>query len=81
MAKKVLSVRVIILIVALISAVLAINPNPWASGIEVGSVRGVAAENGLKIGSIVNSVNGKAANTVDEFNKLGRTFLLYGNEN
>lgn len=70
MGKKFFSVRVLILLVVLVSMVLAINPNPFASGIEVRSVSGVAAENGISVGSVIKSVNGKVVNSISEFNNI-----------
>ena len=84
---KVFSIRNIILLISLIFAVLAINPNPWAQGIQVTSVRGIAAENGLKTGSIVESVNGQAVDSVAEFNiilnqsfRINATYVIRTNQ-
>src|SRR3989344_235160 len=66
-SKKYFTIRTIVLFICLILAVLAINPNPWAQGIEVKSVRGIAAEQGLKIGDAITSVNGKSIYTLSGF--------------
>lgn len=68
--KKLFGLRVIILLIVLFFAVLAINYNPYAAGIQIKSVEGVAADNGLKAGQIVQTVNGKEITSVDEFNKI-----------
>ena len=67
---KFFTIRNIILYISIILAILAINPNPWAQGIEVKSVRGIAAESGLKTGSIIEQINGNSVSSIVEFNTL-----------
>ena len=58
--KKYLTLRVWILLFALAFALIAISPNPWASGIVVDSVNtnSDVAENGLSQGDLLSSING-----------------------
>ena len=78
MGKKIFTVRVIIMLVALALFILAINPNPFVKGIEVKSVHGDAAENGLKQGDSIIIFNDKQVNTAQEFNIL--LLESFGNE-
>ncbi|MEK6826375.1 MAG: hypothetical protein AABX90_01970, partial [Nanoarchaeota archaeon] len=66
--KKLFSVRVIILLFVLLLSLIAVNPNPFANGIEVKNVDGELALQGLKIGDIVVRVNDQNIENVDEFN-------------
>src|SRR3989338_5775462 len=52
---KFLTLRVWILLIALVLAVIAISPNPWAEGIEIVSIdpSSDAAQNGLSVGQIL----------------------------
>jgi len=55
---KFLTLRVWILLIALVLAVIAISPNPWAEGIEIVSIdpSSDAAQNGLSVGQILVSI-------------------------
>lgn len=55
---KFLTLRVWILLIALVLAVIAISPNPWAEGIEIVSIdpSSDAAQNGLSVGQILTSI-------------------------
>ena len=66
---KLFSVRVWILIFVVFFAILAINPSPWAKGVEVRSVKDGSplAEAGLSPGEIVQSINRKAVNSLSDF--------------
>lgn len=70
MAKKFFTVRVIILFITLLLMLIAISPNPFASGIQVKSARGEVAENGLKINEFIESINGKKISSINDFNSL-----------
>ncbi|MBI2498722.1 protein translocase subunit SecD [Candidatus Woesearchaeota archaeon] len=70
MAKKIFTVRVIILLITLLLMLIAISPNPFASGIQVKSARGEVAENGLRINDFIESINGKKVSNIDDFNSL-----------
>ena len=70
MAKKIFTLRVFVLIFFVLISLIAINPNPFAEGVEIQSVDGIAAENGLMIGAIIESFNGKPILTIEEFNDL-----------
>lgn len=67
--KKILTVRVWILIIALFLAVLAISPRPWAKGIEIKSVRegSEASKYNIKPGENLLSVNGKSVATIKDY--------------
>lgn len=68
--KQLLSMRMMILIIVLILALFAINPKPYASGVEIRYVDDVTAENGLSPGLIVHGINGRDVVTVDDFNEI-----------
>ena len=61
--------RAWILVAALILAVIAISPNPWAEGIEVQSITSGsdADEFGLEFGDILYSINDHEINTLEDF--------------
>ena len=64
---------------------ISINPNPFAQGIEVKTVSNEAAMQGVKIGDIVQKVNGEPVETIQEFNnilnevKVNDTFVINTN--
>jgi len=66
---KLLTTRVWILIVALFLAILAINPAPWASGIEVRSIKEGTelSQAGLRPGETILSINRQPINTLTEY--------------
>jgi len=64
------SVRVIILLFALLISLIAINPNPFAEGLEVQSVGGEAVLQGVRIGDVVETVNGVEIESIEQFNLL-----------
>lgn len=80
--KKIFTLRVSVLVVFLLLMLVAINPNPFAAGLEVKTVRGEAATNGLKIGDVIESINGEAIETIEEFNEvisnveINETFII-----
>ena len=61
--------RAWVLIIALILAVVAISPNPWAEGIEVQSVTSGsdADEFGLSAGDILYAINDHEIATLEDF--------------
>tara|TARA_Y100000310_G_C20695607_1_gene825471 strand:- start:338 stop:2071 length:1734 start_codon:yes stop_codon:yes gene_type:complete len=61
--------RAWVLVVALILAVVAISPNPWAEGIEVQSITSGsdADEFGLSAGDILQTINDFEINTLEDF--------------
>ena len=69
---KLLSFRVWILIFAVIFAILAINPSPWAEGIQVKSVGDGSplAEAGLKNGELIQSVNRQEITSLAEYKEI-----------
>ncbi|MFH1591922.1 MAG: protein translocase subunit SecD [Candidatus Woesearchaeota archaeon] len=68
--KKLFSIRVIILLFVLLLCLIAINPNPYASGLEVKNVGGEAASQGIKHGDVVESINGETIESIEEFNSV-----------
>ncbi len=68
--KKYLSLRVWILIIALIIAVFAINPTPYAEGFEINSVSGLAADYGISKGQELLAVNGEEIESINNFNEI-----------
>lgn len=71
MPKKVLTLRVWILIIALLITVLAISYNPWASGVEIKTVEAnsAAAEQGMSTGEKIEEINGIKINAVEDYQK------------
>lgn len=69
MAKKLISMRVWILLIAIIFSVLAINPNPWAAGIQIKTVGqgSLEAEQGIKSGEILKEINGQKIEKLSDF--------------
>ncbi len=70
MSKKIFTIRVIILVIVLILMIVAISPNPFASGVQVKSVKGEVVEKGLKVGDFIETINGKKVTSVNDFNLL-----------
>jgi preprotein translocase subunit SecD len=64
--------RIWVLVVALILAVIAINPNPWAEGIEIQNVDSGsdAYENGLRNGMILYAINGEQVEELQDFQDI-----------
>lgn len=74
--KKLFGFRVVLLLVILFFAIISINYNPYASGIQIKSVSGIAAEQGLKAGQIIYGFNDNEINTVEDFkNALDKSFI------
>ncbi|MDD5254003.1 MAG: PDZ domain-containing protein [Candidatus Nanoarchaeia archaeon] len=65
-----LNVRIWILIFAIIIAILAIAPRPWATGIEIKSVvpGTTYSEQGLETGEKILAINGQEISTLTEYN-------------
>ncbi|MCG2717385.1 MAG: hypothetical protein L6408_00930 [Nanoarchaeota archaeon] len=76
MAKKFMTMRMWILLIAIVLSLMAINPNPWASGIQIKSVGqgSLEAEQGIKSGEILKSINGQAIETLQDFAKIIKSF-------
>ena len=68
--KKLFGWRTWVLIVFLVLAIIAINPNPWAVGLEVKQTDDLARENGIDRGVIITSVNDKVFTNSEEFDNL-----------
>jgi len=69
MAKKLLSFRVWILIFAVFFSILAINPAPWAEGVEIITVKegSPLAEAGVSPGEIIKTINKKEISSLIEY--------------
>ncbi|HLD02803.1 MAG TPA: PDZ domain-containing protein [Candidatus Nanoarchaeia archaeon] len=69
MKSKYLTMKVWVLIIALVFALLAINPRPWATGIEVKSVEDGSFEQqqGIKVGSKLLTINGEDIDSLSKF--------------
>ncbi len=69
MARKLLSTKVWILLIAVVLSLMAINPNPWATGVQIKSVEqgSLEAEQGIKPGEILKSINGESIETLSDF--------------
>jgi len=74
--KKYLSTRVIILLVVMFLMLFAISPNPFAKGVQIKSVSGIAAENGLKRGMILYSINDKQITNLEDFKEAMESIKL-----
>jgi preprotein translocase subunit SecD len=68
---KILKIRVWILIIALAFAILAINPSPGASGIQITNVQpgSPSAEAGIKTGEIIQSINRQPIESLADYTK------------
>ncbi len=69
MPRKLMTVRVWVLISALIITVLAISYNPWAKGVEIKTIESnsFTAEQGLTVGEKILSINGVSINTPQDY--------------
>jgi len=70
--KKIFNLRVILLLIVIIIAILAINPRPFAKGVQITSVEqgSVAYEQGIKVGEIIKSINGQPINILADYVNL-----------
>ncbi len=69
-------VRVIIVLISIVVALIALNPNPWREGISIKSVeKGSAADiAGVKAGSHIIAVDNEKVNTIGDFARLTSNF-------
>ncbi len=69
--KKYLTLRVWVLIIFLALAILAIKPNPWASGVFIKAIqdKSEAQEAGMKTGEIITAINNRAIQTIQDYNR------------
>lgn len=76
MAKKLFSTRVWILLAAVFLSILAINPNPWAEGVQIKTVGqgSLEAEQGIKSGEILKSINDEEIKTLSDFANVMKNF-------
>lgn len=76
MARKLFSTRVWILLIAVVLSLMAINPNPWATGVQIKSVEqgSLEAEQGIKPGEILKSINGEGIETLSDFASIMKGF-------
>lgn len=76
MARKLFSTRIWILLAAVILSLLAINPNPWAEGVQIKTVGqgSLEAEQGVSPGEILKSINGEEINTLADFTRVMKSF-------
>lgn len=72
MAKKLFTMRVWILLIAIMLSILAINPNPYAQGVQIKSVSqgSLEAEQGIKTGEILLSINGQQIKELPDFTEI-----------
>lgn len=72
MPKKYFTIRIWILLAALVITVLAISYNPWAKGVEIKTVESnsLAAQQGITTGQKLIEINGVAINTVQDFQNI-----------
>lgn len=72
MIKKLLDWKVWLLIIVVIMSIIAINPNPWASGLEVKEVSqgSMAYQQGLRPGEKLLEVNDETINSLEEYNNI-----------
>ena len=68
--KEFFTVRTSILLIAIFLALLAINPNPWASGLRISNVQGTAIDSGLQEGMVLQSVNSEQIDSIKEFDDI-----------
>jgi len=74
--KRFFTLRVNILLFVLLLTLIAINPNPFAEGIEVKSVNGEVAIQGLKTGDSIESINNNKISTIQDFNSAINTIKI-----
>lgn len=55
---------------------LALNPNPFAKGVQIKTVAGKAAESGLEKGQLIYSINGKTITNLGDFQNIIDSFEL-----
>ncbi len=69
MAKKIFTLRIWILIIALVLSIIAINPNPWASGIKITNIEpgSLEALQGISKGEIIESINNIPINNLADY--------------
>lgn len=65
--KKYFSTRVVILLIVMFLMLFAISPNPFAKGVQIKSVSGIAAKTGLEKGMIIYSINNKQIVDLQDF--------------
>lgn len=79
---KLLTGRVWILIIFLVLALLAINPSPGASGIQITSVdKEVAKDTGLSSGEILVSINDVEITSVSDFDQAMKQYAVIEAQN
>ena len=69
MAKKLLTVRVWIFLIAIVLCIMAINPRPWASGVEIKGIveSSIESQQGFTVGEKIISVDNKEIATVKDY--------------
>jgi len=69
---KIFTIRVWILFIVVLLSVMAINPNPWATGIQIKTVGhgSMEAEQGIKSGEILQSINGQSIDSLSTFTSI-----------
>ncbi|HLD14980.1 MAG TPA: hypothetical protein VJB94_00165 [Candidatus Nanoarchaeia archaeon] len=69
MAKKLLSLRVWIYIITIVLSIMAINPRPWASGVEIKGIaeNSIEAGQGFAVGEKITSIDKQSINTVADY--------------
>jgi preprotein translocase subunit SecD len=72
MAKKIMTLRLWILLIFLILSVFAINPNPWAKGVEINTVKqgSISAENGISPREIILSINDQPIKNLQDYKEI-----------
>jgi preprotein translocase subunit SecD len=78
--KEFFTVRTYILLIAIFLALLAINPNPWASGLRISNVQATALDSGLKEGMILQSLNSEQIDNVKEFDDIMNSLFEIKNQ-
>ena len=79
MPKKIMTIRMWILVISLVLAVIAISPNPWASGVVVKSVTESSQLStlGIKSGEKILAVNGEQISAITDYqNALGKLLFV-----
>jgi len=79
--KKLFTWRVWLLLIALVLAVIAINPTPGASGIEIKNIASgsIISEQGISQGEILLSINGADITTLEDYNNAIE-LLIYNSQ-
>jgi preprotein translocase subunit SecD len=77
MAKKIFNLRIWILVMALVISLIAINPNPGASGIVISEVESGSLEyhQGLSEGEKIESINNIPINTLADYQNIISEYL------